>query len=256
MIRNFILGDNALQILETGNKYGTMSTSEAFYPESFTQDMRWSDFLKRRSIVGKIHGFDGRKMFMADQEHKKGSWFEITKEYVNAHPEGWTDIPEDILIVTDKIPGVVIGHPVADCPVVMAYDVKNKAVAIGHCSAALIDKKMPKLVIDALEEAHASKDEDIHVYVSACAGKEWTYDKYPNWATDSNVWDDAITLGDDGLYHIDLKKAVLKQLKERNISNIDLSDVDTIKDPDYYSNSAAKDDPSKQGRNFAGVFFH
>ena len=188
MIRDFILGNNALQILETGNKYGVMSTSKSFYPESYTAEMRWADYLKRRSIVGEVHGFDGRKMFMADQVYKNGSYFEITEDYVRAHPEGWTDIPEDILIVTDKTPGVVIGHPVADCPVVMAYDKSKKAVAIGHCSAALIDKKMPMMIIDALEDAHASRDEDIQVYVSACAGKSWTYDTYPSWAKDSTVW--------------------------------------------------------------------
>ena len=58
-----------------------------------------------------------------------------------------------------------------------------------------------------------------------------------------------------GLYHIDLRKAVIKQLKERNISNIDLSPIDTIVDRDYYSNSAARIEPERQGRNFAGAFF-
>ncbi len=256
MIHNFRLGGNALEILETGNFYGNMNTGNKFYPDDYTAEMRWDAFLNRRLHVGSIYGFDGHHMYMADQAHKTGTWFEINQEYVEAHPNGWSDIPEDILVITDKTPRIVIGHPVADCPVVMAFDPKKKAVAIGHCSADLVDKRMPMLVVDALEEAHSSRDEDIQVYVSACAGKSWTYDQYPSWAKDLSIWDDVILLEKDGLYHIDLKKAVLKQLKERNIGNIMMNPDDTITDPDYYSNSAGRTNPEKDGRNFAGAFFH
>lgn len=255
MIKNIVLEDGALQILESGNRYGNMNTEKAFYPEDYTREMRWSEFLRRRLQFGEENGFDGRKMFMANQKDKNGSWFEITRDYVEANPNGWSDIPEDILIVTHRTPGVVIGHPVADCPVVMAYDVRHKALAIGHCSAALIDKKMPMLVIDALKESKATSEDDIVAYVSACAGKSWTYDCYPAWARDFRMWEDAITLGKDGMYHIDLKKVVLKQLYEAGIGAIVASQVDTITNPDFYSNSAARYDPEKRGRHFAGGFF-
>ena len=254
MIRDIVLGDNALHILESGNRYGNMNTQKIFYPEDYTSEMRWSEFLRRRLQFGAESGFDGHKMFMADQNDKNGSWFEITKDYVEANPNGWTDIPEDILIVTDKTPGVVIGHPVADCPVVMAYDLHHKALAIGHCSAELVDKKMPMFVIDALKESQASREEDIVTYVSACAGKSWTYDCYPKWARDFRMWEDAITLEKDGLYHIDLKKVVLKQLHDAGIGTIITNNIDTITHPEYYSNSAGRNNPEKRGRNFAGGF--
>lgn len=256
MIHNFKLGANALEILETGSFYGNMTTNKKFYPNNYTDEMRWDAFLNRRLNIGSIYGFDGHHMYMADQVHKTGSWLEIDQDYVSAHPNGWSDIPEDILIITDKTPRVVIGHSVADCPVVMAFDSKKKAVAVGHCSAELVDKRMPMLVVDALEESHASRDEDIQIYVSACAGKSWTYDRYPSWAKDSTIWNDVITMDATGLYHIDLRKAVLKQLKERNIGNIFMNPDDTITNPDYYSNSAGRVDSKKDGRNFAGVFFH
>ena len=255
MVKNFVLGDNAVQIIETGNHYGNMNASKDFYPEDWTYEMRWSTFLKRRMQAGKDGGFDGRRMFMADQEHKRGTWFEITKDYLKSYPEGWSDIPQDILIVTDKTPGVVIGHPVADCPVVMAYDAHKKALAIGHCSSELIDKRMPMLVIDALEQAHGSRDEDILAYISACAGTTWTYDRYPAWAKDEKVWDGIITLKEDGLYHINLKKAVLRQLMERKVGGVMMSPIDTITNPEFYSNSAARKDLTKKGRNYAGAFF-
>ncbi len=254
MVKNLVLGNNAVQIIETGNHYGNMNANKSFYPADWTYEQRWSTFLKRRMAAGKDGGFDGRKMFMADQEDKRGTWFEITKDYVEAFPEGWTDIPQDILIVTNKLPGVVIGHPVADCPVVMAYDMRHKTLAIGHCSAELVDKRMPQLVIDALQEAHPTKDEDIMTYISACAGTTWTYDCYPKWATDDEVWKDLITLKEDGLYHINIKKAVLRQLIQRKVGSVMMSPIDTITNPEFYSNSAARNDPEKKGRHFSGAF--
>ena len=253
MIRNLQLHN--IEIIETGKKYGNMNTNSAFYPEGMSAEERKKIFLGRRLKLGRDYGFDGHKMFMADQKDKSGTWFELDRDYVEAHPEGWSDISQDILIVTDKTPGVVIGHPVADCPVVMAFDPGKGVIAIGHCSAELVDRKMPALVVEALQESHDSREDDIAVYVSACAGRSWTYDRYPSWATDDSIWSEAITLGEDGLYHIDLKSAVLRQLREKGIIQIYHSGVDTITDPDFYSNSAARSDESKKGRHFAGSFF-
>lgn len=175
---------------------------------------------------------------------------------MEANPNGWSNIRQEILVISDKTPGVVIGHPVADCPVVMAYDKKQNGLAIGHCSADLVDRKMPMLVVDALYNSYRSKDEDIAAYVSACAGNSWTYDKYPSWAKYDNIWDSVIVEDENGLFHIDLKKAVLDQLKERNIDDIVISPIDTITDIHFYSNSAAFNDKSyKKGRNFARAFF-
>ena len=256
MIRSAKVNSGKFGIVETGIIHGNMNTDERFYPEDYTVEDRKGVFLARRLMVGKEFGFDGHKMFMALQKDKKGTWFEIDEEYVEANPDGWSDIDEDILIITDKTPGVVIGHPVADCPVVMAYDRELGIAAIGHCSAELVDKKMPMLVIDALLDSYGSYDEDIFVYVSMCAGKSWTYDSYPKWAKDTKMWENAITLGEDGLYHIDLKQVFLEQLLERNIDNVTMSPVDTITNPYYYSNSAAFNGHiEKNGRNFAGTFY-
>lgn len=254
MVKNLMLGNATL--IETGMLYGNMNTAKAFYPENYTPEQRKEAFMNARMKLGKDYGFDGHKFFMADQQDKRGTWFEIDNDYVEANPNGWSDIRQDILVITDKTPGVVIGHPVADCPVVMAYDKKNNIVAIGHCSAELVDKKMPMLVADALYNSYRTKDEDIAVYVSACAGDSWTYDKYPAWAKDNKIWDEAIKEDADGIFHIDLKSAVLKQLQERNVEDITMSPVDTITDPNYYSNSAAFNGAQyKKGRNFAGAFF-
>lgn len=246
---------STVKIIETGKKFGNMNTQKAFYPEGLSRDEIKEIFMKNREAVGEHFGFDGHKMFMADQNHKRGTYFEISRDYVEANPNGWTDIPEDILIVTDKVPGVAIGHPVADCPVIMLSDVAQGVTAIAHCSAELIDKRMPMMIADALVDAYSSKDEDIIAYVGACAGSEWTYDRFPAWARDQKMWEKGIYMGDDGLFHIDMKKVIASQMRERNIGNVSYSSYNTITDPNFYSNSIARIDPEKAGRQFSGAFY-
>lgn len=138
-------------------------------------------------------------------------------------------------------------------------DVKQNVCAMAHCSGELIDMKLPMMVADALLDAYASNDEDIVAYVSACAGPNWTYNTYPNWATDKKVWTRAITQDDNGIFHIDLRKALKDQLLERNIRRAHFNLHDTITNPNYYSNNAARpyglNDPTKYGRNFTGAFY-
>lgn len=213
-------------------------------------------FKEHRKAFGAAKGFDWHKMFMMDQTTKDGSYFEITKDFVEANPNGWADIPEDILIITDKVPGVVAGYPVADCPVVIMSDIKQGVTAVAHCSAALIDKKLPMMTADALTQGYGSREEDIVVYVGACAGNKWKYNCWPNFATDKRLWDDCITQdGDD--YFIDVRKALTKEFNERGLGNCDtvFNLADTITDARYYSHSAHFQNPEKFGRHFEGALY-
>lgn len=271
-----------IKIIETGNQYGTMNGGSIRLSNITEKDKKMlmeihklktlegyeitkSDknviFKEHREIVGKAYGYDWHKMFMADQNHKKGTYFKLSQDYVEANPTGWTDIPEDILIITKEAPGIVAGHPVADCPVVVMKDVKQGITAVAHCSAELIDKKLPMMMADALLEAYETKDENISVYVSSCAGPDWTYNQYPNWATDKEMWKSGIEVDEAGLFHINLRKVIENQFKERNIlpKQVIFNKVDTITNPDYYSNAAASpyglNQPEKAGRNFVGAFY-
>ena len=96
---------------------------------------------------------------------------------------------------------------------------------------------------------------------SACCGDGWTYDSFPKWARDEHVWGRCIEMGEDGLFHIRLKPAVLKQLLAVGVSskNIRFNMDDTLTDNQYYSNSISsktgKDVSPKFGRHFAGLFY-
>ena len=214
-------------------------------------------FANHRRAFAEANGFDWHKMFMADQVNKNGSYFEITRDYVENNSNGWTDIPEDILIITDEVPGVAIGHPVADCPVIIMEDVKNKVTAIAHCSAELIDKRMPMMIADALSSAYNTKDEDIKVHVSSCAGPTWTYDKWPGFANDKKIWEDTCAITEwDNEFKINIRAAIAGQLIERGIGqNVSYDIADTIIDKEYYSNSASRSNPDKYGRQFTGAIY-
>lgn len=249
-----------LSIIESGACFGNMNTQKAFYPESFTKEEIKNDFLERRILLGNEYGFDGHKMYLPDQVHKTGSYFEITKEYVEANPNGWTDINEDILVMKSDVLDAAIGYPVADCAVLVAYDPKSEVAGITHCSAALLDMGIAEKLVDALQDRFSSSKDDIKVYVSASAGKDWTYDSFPKWATQERVWDGFIEQESDSLFRIDLKGAIQNQLVKYGIKedNIVVSPYDTITDERFYSNAAAHNDPSltkKKGRNFAGACF-
>lgn len=229
--------------------------------------LRSTIFKKHRQTLAEHYGFDWAKMFMADQKCKDGSVFEITRDYVEAYPNGWTDIPEDILMMKKDVTGVALGHPVADCAVVVAEDQKLGMVTVAHCGGEQIDLKIPMMSIEALYR-QGSKPEDIVVTVGARAGDSWVYtENRPSWATDTKVWDatGAIVPGeimkDERMvpsYAIRQDNALAYEFNEVGIpmENIVWDQHDTITDAVHYSNSAAaQGNVSKLGRQFIGAFY-
>ena len=88
---------------------------------------------------------------------KDGSYALLTKEMVDAYEDGWDlTIKADILMIKNDLPKVVIGYPVADCPLMIAVDSKNGVTATAHCSAEFIDFKLPKRTIDVLKSVYNS----------------------------------------------------------------------------------------------------
>ena len=280
-----------LKILESQNAFGTMNTGTVNYsnltdddkvrlskkynidvsglqdyiakmPKDMWTAEKKNIFKLHRRNFAKTMGINWKHMFMADQDIGKtgcrGSVFEITRDYVKANPNGWSDIPEDLLVVRKGVPDVVIGHPVADCPVVMMVDQKQKIAIVGHCGAPLIGEMLPTLMVEALESKYDSKVDDIFTYVSAHAGETWVYDSIPSWATDFDFWERFIPYNkDEGLYHIHLKDALCDQFSKAGLDsdNIIFNLDNTITDKRYYSNAMKAIDPSKLGRHFAGLCF-
>lgn len=243
-----------LQLVESGKLYGNMNDDKRYFPSWLTEEQIKKGLMNSKIKFGKSYGFDGHKMFSSIGKDRRGTWFLIDNDYVNEHQFGSSDIQEDILIVDKKTPGVVIGHPVNDFPVVVAYDFKDDVAAVAYCDMENIDKKMPMMVVDALYNYNRTSEENVVAYISACAGSSLAYDEYPNEAKYSDVWKDYIE-ENDGEYHVNLKGAIYKQLQNRKVAKIFFSSVDTIKDDYFYSLYATKKlEKTECGTNYSGAF--
>ena len=249
---------NDLRIIDIGKKYGCMNTGKNFYPEGLSLEERKALFLGHRRLASASYNeeFDPKKFYMPSQ-NKEGKAVELTRSMVESYEDGWDlDIPGDILIITKDLPGVVAGFPVADCPVLIASDLKNGVTATAHCGAEMIDNYLPKLTIESLQSKYDSKLDDIYVYIGAHAGNNWTYDSMPKWAKES-FWEEtgAIKETENGEFKIDLRKALLYQLNPNDFETFIVNNDDTITNPNYYSNSASRNDKSKAGRQFTGAYY-
>ena len=250
-----------LRILNTGNKYGTMTTNACFYEDGMSFDDRKKVFLERRKKAAKDnrYTFDPYKFYMPIQ-NGEGKAVEITREMVEAYEDGWDlDIKADILITTDKIPGVVAGFPVADCPVIVASDLKNGVTATAHCSAKMINNYLPIRTVEALQSMYDSKKEDIYIYVGAHAGKDWSYDRYPDFATES-FWKktEAVKQVSANDFRINMDNALLYQLNPDDYETYIINTDNTRTNPNYYSNSVynhGKGPEEKNGMHFEGAYY-
>lgn len=223
-----------------GNKYGTMTTKACFYENGMTFDDRKAIFLERRKKAAQDYNyaFDPYKFYIPSQNGECKA-VELTREMVESFKDGWDlNIEADILITTNKIPGVVTGFPVADSPVIIASDLKNGVTATAHCGAKMINKYLPIRIVEALQSMYDSKKEDIYIYIGAHAGKDWSYDKYPAFATE-HFWEEtgAVKEVKEGDFRINMDKALLYQLHPEEYETYIINTDNMRTNPNYYSNS-------------------
>ena len=229
--------------------------------------LRNAVFKEHRQAFAEAEGLDWRKMFMTDQENLNDSVFEITRDYVEANPNGWTDIPEDILMMRSDFTGVALGYPVADCAVVTAEDRKQGLTVVAHCGGEMIDRRIPMMTIEALYR-EGSKKEDIIVNVGARAGDSLVYtENRPKWSIDEHIWDKTKAIVPaqimiDGKmvdsYAVNQDNALAYEFVQVGIprENIIWDNHDTIVDPMFCSNSAASNGRTeKLGRQFVGAIY-
>ena len=226
---------NNLRILNTGNKYGTMTTKSCFYEKGLSFDDRKAIFLERRKMAAadNNYAFDPYKFYIPKQD-SKGKAVELTREMVEAYEDGW------------------------DCPVIVASDLKNGITATAHCGVAMINNYLPIRTVEALQSMYGSKKEDIYVYIGAHAGNDWTYDRYPQFATEK-FWEQtgAVKQVADNDFKIDMDKALLYQLNPEEYETFIMNTDNTRLNPNYYSNSvyATEKLEEKAGMHFEGAYY-
>lgn len=254
-----------LVIFETNRKDGILSLARKFYPEKYTDEEIKQALSTVKDKIGKKYNFNGKHILQPCQkdvefitDYPDGTYIKIEQEELTQEDYWYEKLPADILLIDTKNPNIVIGHRMADCPVIIAEDVENQVVAVSHCGSSQINREVPKWTIEALKKEANSKPENIHIYIGSCIKKEnYQYDKYPSWATNKNVWKDCITKHEN-IYYIDLITAIKKQLRNEQIKeeNIQKSPIDTYTNKDYYSHTEEVRDKSKNiGQNFVGCLY-
>ena len=249
-----------IKIIETNKNDGIMSKNIKFY-EGKTKEEASEIFLNTRLKIGNKYHLNGRKIVVPYQKTALNdiNYPDGTYEIVNTKEIKLEDYWEyhydcDILITKENEKKIIVGHMMADCPVLIAEDRRLGQTAMAHCGASEIDRELPKDIIRALQKEN-SKLEDIYVYVGSCCKKEtYIYDTYPKWAT-NELWKKYIKKVENG-YSIDLNGIIKKQLKELGITHIRESKIDTIIDENYYSHYAyVHGQKEKYGQNFVGFYY-
>lgn len=255
--------NSQIKIFEANKKDGIMSRNKIFYDENLTQDEINEIFKETRIKLGEKHGFNGLKMIQAVQktetnniEYPDGKYININDKILTTDDYWYLNLEADILMISNKYKGIVIGNMCADCPIVIAEDRKKGVTALAHCGAAYIDRNLPYQIIESLKKEYSSNSEDIYVYISSGAKKEnFIYDTYPHWAKNDNVWVDCINKKDNK-YQIDMYKAIINQLKKQEIKNIEINEIDTVTNQDYASHYCRiRGQENKSGQNFVGFFY-
>ena len=238
---------------------GCMSAKREFYSDSKDISDIISELKERRIKLGELKGFDGSKIIVPEPTEKiPFTYRDVTEEIqslISDYPnfDLWDiDIPCDIMLIRSNLKGVVLSYPVADCPVVVVNS--KDTLGIAHCSGKMIDKELPKALVDAVRKVSDAKASELTGYIGPCAGYDYVYETFPYWATNDD-WKYFISDEYEG-YRIDLRKAVMSQLMRSGVNHVLTSTIDTISDPNFYSNYAFKHgDKSKNGRFLTGAYF-
>lgn len=255
--------DQQIIIFETNNLDGIMSRNKKFYPNNLTQEQINEIFLETRINIGLKYGFDGKKMFQATHKKKEnkinypdGKYIIINESHMTKEDYWYEELKADILMITSEYPDIVLGNQTGDCPILIAEDRRLGVMAVSHCGADEINREIPKRTILALRKEFKSDPENIYVYIGTCAKKEnYIYETYPYWATNEELWNGSIEKREDG-FHIDLINAITNQLSEMGITNIDISNKDTITTKNYASHYALVHGvEEKTGQNFVGAYY-
>lgn len=160
----------------------------------------------------------------------------VTKAQAGALvPEGWT--AADALVTTEK--GCALLLPTADCYPVVLHDPVHGVLVLAHMGWQSTDADLTQKLIAYLGEHHASRPDELRVYIGpGIAGKSYRFNEFAQ-LTDLR-WKDHLHHGE--LTGIDLLSYNVAALQNAGVKPeyIEVAGIDTAKDDDYFSNYASQ----------------
>ncbi len=162
----------------------------------------------------------------------------------------WVDtfgeVPDTDAVITDK-PGLCIAVKTADCIPVLLFDQRQHRIAAIHAGwrgtvGRIVEKTLQRM---------QSRAEDISAIIGPGISLE-------SFEVGDEVYEQFLQAGFPmqrlakryAKWHINLKDANRWLLESNGITNIQVSDIDTLTTPDYYS---ARRDTINTGRNINGI---
>lgn len=255
-----------------GEEVISWNTTPRFYPEEMKSGNQRIDYVFGNA---KKAGLD--ELVMPDQPKDGERCHEITFDEVAesyktdvAHKEGtlWNvDKKYDSVFMTRETHFKVnevfgrslsLVYPAADCADVRMYDKKNDVIGITHSDIPHTSTNIVKDMVDYLQSHFNSSLSDIVVMVGAFASDGMSWDKYPPYALEyPDVWKDYIEKIDETHYLVNYGDRLYDQLVECGLSkdNIYFDSDNTIENTDYFSNTRAKLQGDRDGRNLFGITF-
>lgn len=235
------------------------------------------EFLKNRITMCEKYGFDGSKIIIPNDKFSKetGSYF-LADEKIYSEKKDliYVKKSKNIVLLKSDNPGIVIGYPVADDPVVIIEDKDNQISALAHCDLDKISKKVPVYMIKALKQEANSNVKNLKVYISSNLKEKNNkyYVKPKPIKENPKVWKDSVHKYDKNdknniksiiqnllTYIINQEHAIYNMLVKEGIdpTNITISDRNTYEDSRLYSARKAQDyhEPDLQGKFLVGAYY-
>lgn len=141
-----------------------------------------------------------------------------------------------------------------DCIPFVAYDDEKKVFAFAHLGWQSICKDLHLKVLKIMNSNYGCNLEEIKIFFGPSITKESYAFENPAQLT-MPQWKEYIRYTDN-LYHIDLVKYIVDNIKKLGVShdNISLSNIDTATNPDFFSHYRSMHNPSeKEGRFIFGA---
>ncbi len=241
-------------------------------------------FLKNCQKTGLEYGFDGKKIIIPSDTglgYAPGSYFVADEKiYKKGDILTTVKVPGDIVLLKENNPGIVIGYPVSDEPVVIIEDQEHGITALAHCSLNGISKRLPLYAINALQMEADSNVHNLKVYISSnLKKKNRNYILKPKTIKENpEVWKGCVNkiakddnpntkkvvkmikvLQDALIYKVDAETAIINMLIKKGVSlhNIVVSATDTLENPMYFSSRKASfyNEKALDGKFLVGAYY-
>lgn len=142
----------------------------------------------------------------------------------------------------------------ADCIPFVMYDQKQHIFAFAHLGWRSTELNLHQKLFSIFKNQYHSKEEDLLIYMGPCIKKE-SYLLPEARQIEKEEWKNFVIVRQDGLFGIDLSGYVSDFFLKNGLKKdqIIITDVDTGKDLNYFSNYRANHNLDENGRFLFGV---